>query len=67
VLVGVDTYELLRMADVVLAVLGMVQRRAGGLEVMEVMGEIRIVPNIVLVLVEVLEEMEGTLQQRRLE
>jgi hypothetical protein len=65
--VGVDTNKLPQMADVVLAVLGLVQRRARGLEVTEVMEAIRIVLPIVLVLVEVLEEMEGMLHQRRLE
>jgi hypothetical protein len=65
--VGVDTNKLPQMADVVLAVLGLVQRRARGLEVMEVMEAIRIFLPIVLVLVEVLEEMEGMLHQRRLE
>jgi len=67
VLVGVDIHKLPQMADVVLVVLGMVQRRARALEVTEAMEAIRIFLPIVLVPVEVLEEMEGVLHQPRLE
>jgi steroid 5-alpha reductase family enzyme len=67
VLVDVDISSLLQVVDAVLVVLGMVQHRARGLEVMEVMEAVHILLTIVLVLVEVLAETQLTLHQQRLE